>query len=516
LSPYKRGINSKLAPLKAMEFMKSYIIFVLTIAVAINAFAQESLTNVLNALAQRTPHRSGTVRYPDGEPAAGVHVTFYPGYYYSDDDYNYHEAITDKNGHYEIIPPKKTSMFYDGPIILTNCIMTRDFEKNLAAVQAFSATTTNVNVDMTLQPAIILSGFVKDTEGSPVSEAALEIRFDSGGSLPSLSPQPTKANELGQFFITALPQGIEYLIWGVTAKGYGSAYARVEAKDAQTNRYEFPTLVLKHADHKLAGQVLDDDGRPVAGADVRFSGQSQPRDSSTKTDSKGNFLFDEVCAGQVQLSANAFSDTNSGHVFMTSDSGAGFKAQAGDTNIVINISDPDFATLRMTPLHKAARDGDTNEVELLLAHGADVNAKDNYGNTALHLAAANDHKDVAELLLAHGAEVNARDNQGVTPLHKAVIGHAVQIQAKTVYVSSADVVEFLLANKADVNIKADNGFTPLHWAALYGHKEVAELLLSHGAEVNAKNNHGDTPLHWAVYDRQSDVAELLRQHGGQE
>jgi protocatechuate 3,4-dioxygenase beta subunit len=484
--------------------MKTHIIFALTIAIAINAFAQQAL------------HRFGTVRYPDGEPAVGVHITFYPGYYYSDDDYNYHEAITDKNGHYEIIPPKKTSMFYDGPIILTNSIMARDFEKNLAAVQAFSVTTTNVNVDMTLQPAIILSGSVKDTEGAPVSGAALEIRFDSGGSLPSLSPQPTKANELGQFFITALPQGFEYLIWGVTAKGYGSAYARVEAKDTQTSRYEFPTLVLKHADHKLAGQVLDNNGHPIAGANVRFYGQNQPENSSTKTDSKGNFVFDAVCAGQVQLSANAFSDTNSGHVFMTSDSGAGFKAQAGDTNIVINISDPDFATLRMTPLHKAARDGDTNEVELLLTHGADVDAKDNYGNTPLHLAAANDHKDVAELLLAHGAEVNARDNQGVTPLHKAVIGHAVQVQVRTVYVSSMDMVEFLLTNKADVNVKADNGFTSLHWAALYGHKDVAELLLAHGAEINARNNAGKTPLYWAIQDRRPDVAELLRQHGGQE
>jgi hypothetical protein len=481
--------------------MKTRIVFALTIAVAVNAPADQS------------PHRFGTVRYPDGEPAAGVHITFYPGNYYSDDDYNYHEAITDKNGHYDIIPPKRGFEIYMGQVCTTNCIMARDFEKNLAAVQAFSVSTTNV--DLTLQPAITLSGSVKNTEGAPVSGAEITLAFLSANYAPEIRP-PFKANEQGQFFITALPQGVEYLIWDVTAKGYGSAYAHVEAKNTQTNRHEFPTLVLKHADQKLAGQVLDNNGHPVAGANVRFSGQNQPENSSTKTDSKGNFVFDAVCAGQVQLSANAFSDTNSGHVFMTSDNGAGFKAQAGDTNIVINISDPDFATLRMTPLHKAARDGDTNEVKLLLTHDADVNAKDSYGNTPLHLAAANDHKDVAEILLAHGAEVNARDNHGVTPLHKAVIGHAVQVQARTVYVSSMDMVEFLLTNKVDVSARADNCFTPLHWAALYGHKDIAELLLTHGAEVNARNNAGKTPLDWAIQDRRPDVAELLRQHGGQE
>lgn len=59
-------------------------------------------------------------------------------------------------------------------------------------------------------------------------------------------------------------------------------------------------------------------------------------------------------------------------------------------------------------------------VKLLLAHGADVNTKDNTGQTPLFDAAVRNSTDVAELLLANRADVNATDKDGQTPLHEAV------------------------------------------------------------------------------------------------
>ena len=53
---------------------------------------------------------------------------------------------------------------------------------------------------------------------------------------------------------------------------------------------------------------------------------------------------------------------------------------------------------------------------MLLANGADVNAKDEYGNTALHKLK---RREVLQLLLANGAEVNAKDKFSHTPLWNA-------------------------------------------------------------------------------------------------
>jgi ankyrin repeat protein len=184
-------------------------------------------------------------------------------------------------------------------------------------------------------------------------------------------------------------------------------------------------------------------------------------------------------------------------------------AKSGDlATVKTMIKDhPEMATSAdssWTPLHVAAEFGKRDVAEVLIAHGANVNAREGYrGYTALFLAARRGNKDVAELLLAKGADVNAKtDGDHTTPLHWAALnGHA-------------DVVKLLLANNANVNVEAKYDGTPLHSAAMGGHKDVAELLLSSGAEINARNNNGNhTPLYNATRYKHNDVAEFLRQHG---
>jgi ankyrin repeat protein len=59
------------------------------------------------------------------------------------------------------------------------------------------------------------------------------------------------------------------------------------------------------------------------------------------------------------------------------------------------------APIKQTPLHYSVQEGYKDIAELLLAHGAEVNAKNYKESTPLHNAASYGHKDMVELLLAN-------------------------------------------------------------------------------------------------------------------
>ena len=133
----------------------------------------------------------------------------------------------------------------------------------------------------------------------------------------------------------------------------------------------------------------------------------------------------------------------------------------------------------MTSRRESAAKDDIAAVELLLAANAkgkdgiaacrsvDVNAKDEYGNTALMKAAYWGHTAIVELLLAvPGIDVNAKDQfDGTTALIKAAMGKG-----------NIAVVELLLAAGADVNAKDDEGQTALITAAERGNIAVVRAI----------------------------------------
>ena len=185
-------------------------------------------------------------------------------------------------------------------------------------------------------------------------------------------------------------------------------------------------------------------------------------------------------------------------------------------------------------LHTAAYVGDLQRVEKLIDGGANVDAKDQKGQTALHYAAKAGQTAVARLLIAHGADVNAGDDW--TPLVEAahcskemvelLLAKGADINAgKWPALHSAldagryDIVELLLAKGADANIRDDKGHTPLHIAASYAawrYPKIVERLISKGADINAKDNHGKTALSYAVEYARTEIAALLRKHGAKE
>jgi ankyrin repeat protein len=151
-------------------------------------------------------------------------------------------------------------------------------------------------------------------------------------------------------------------------------------------------------------------------------------------------------------------------------------------------------------LRYAVRQGDLEKVKVLLKKNPELVFKNYYGSVPLLSAVDAGQKDVAELLMAHGADVHAKEEDGLTPLHWAA--------------DSKAMVEFLLVHGADVNAKDEDGRTPLYWAAMAGDKDLAELLLAHKAEVNARDSQSWMPLYMAAQNKRKAVAELLRQYDG--
>ena len=81
-----------------------------------------------------------------------------------------------------------------------------------------------------------------------------------------------------------------------------------------------------------------------------------------------------------------------------------------------------------TPLHMAARSGNTIALKLLIEHGADVNAQQRDHKTALHLAASNGHLEIVKLLIESKADVKARDLYKNTPLMCAVVAKHAEVE----------------------------------------------------------------------------------------
>lgn len=117
-----------------------------------------------------------------------------------------------------------------------------------------------------------------------------------------------------------------------------------------------------------------------------------------------------------------------------------------------------------TPLQLAAFFGRASTVRLLLERRADVSAVSDNAMTIqpLHAAVANRHAEIADLLLASGADPNARQQGGWTPLHAAAQN------------GDAALVKLLRERGADPNAANDAGKTPRDLAG--ENVEIAGLL----------------------------------------
>lgn len=145
-------------------------------------------------------------------------------------------------------------------------------------------------------------------------------------------------------------------------------------------------------------------------------------------------------------------------------------------------------------LLKAIRNNNQIEVKKYLDKGADINAKNDLGETPLILACGYNNKDIVQqLLLQSGIDINAQ------AISAKCYGTGFTALMLATQVAHKDIVQLLLEAGADPNCKDNGGVTALMLAARGAHKDIVQLLLEAGADPNCKDTcYGWTALIWCI------------------
>lgn len=196
-------------------------------------------------------------------------------------------------------------------------------------------------------------------------------------------------------------------------------------------------------------------------------------------------------------------------------------------------------------IHGAVTQGELDRVrDLLQAEPELVNRRDAKGRTPLHLAANAGHEAIAELLIDHGADLEARTGSNdtylpaeFTPLDFAVWNNDWWIWPKSNWAmadllirrgahysiaiaaakgDAARVEELLTTDNNQANAAQPCGRRPLSAAVQFGHLDIARRLLEAGADPSLPEGryvNAGTALYFAARQKQYEMVDLLLEHG---
>jgi ankyrin repeat protein len=129
------------------------------------------------------------------------------------------------------------------------------------------------------------------------------------------------------------------------------------------------------------------------------------------------------------------------------------------------------ACATMTPLTKAAKDGDIQAMQAAIKNGANVN------ETSKGKGSANP---------IFWALWSSRSDQEIL-----------------------EMTQLLVENGANINARDESGYTPLHWSVFNRKPEIVKYLIMKGADPTARDTNGQTPLAFAISENYSDIIQIL-------
>ncbi|KAK0623673.1 ankyrin repeat-containing domain protein [Immersiella caudata] len=153
-------------------------------------------------------------------------------------------------------------------------------------------------------------------------------------------------------------------------------------------------------------------------------------------------------------------------------------------------ADPNIITrFHWSPLHNAACCS-LSCIKDLLDFGANVHLKTGSGRTALHILTDHANRECApyyDLLLAKGADINARAAEGHTALHFSIMNNG-----------GLANFSYLLKLGADPDVADNKKRHCIHYAIIWNRATILAQLLASGVDYLAVDNRKSTILHYAA------------------
>jgi hypothetical protein len=172
-------------------------------------------------------------------------------------------------------------------------------DKKLAGVVQIGEDAREVTIK--LEKGITAKGKVMNQDGEPIIGARILLYF-RGSNFGSPSGLETQTGPDGNYEFNPLAADQRYSVNVSNAAGYGTGQEQIEPTSDET-RMEIKDIILRVADQKVTGQVVDIDGKGLADVQLHCYGQGQPN-VNTKTNKDGTFVLEPVCAGELNISAN--------------------------------------------------------------------------------------------------------------------------------------------------------------------------------------------------------------------
>ncbi len=245
----------------------------------------------------------------------------------------------------------------------------------------------------------------------------------------------------------------------------------------------------------IVGTITDQNGAVISGATVSLWNQELNVALYVATGLNGQFKIDSLQAGayKVRIEAPGFAPQET-EVYVQQNGEARVDRTLSvatiEETVEVESNSVSYTSVAggvafvapENPFVKAAQEDNLENLTALIA-GTDVNLRDKRsGTTALEHAVRNANREMVQLLLAAGANVNAKDAEGETVLMMLDDD------------ATSDLVWDLLNAGAGVNLKDNLGNTPLMQAATLNNLEALKTLLDAGADVNLRNKQGRTAL----------------------